>query len=89
MAEDAFEAHRPGLTSPIDRLAAVTKSDTADLPGGLSRALYVGTGGSLIVTDRHGTTATFANVPDGAMLPIRVARVLATGTTAADIVALY
>ena len=85
---DAFEKNRPGLESPADRLETVTPADGADLPGGLTRALFVGTSGSVVAQDRHGTTVTIAS---GASQyhPIRVARVLATGTTATGIVALY
>lgn len=85
---DAFQASRKGLTSPADEFAAVVPDSAADLPGGLTRALYVGTGGDLIVQGRDGINVTFKNVMDGAMLPIRVARVMAT-STAADLVALY
>lgn len=63
---------------------AITKSDstTFDPP---TRGLYVGTGGSLVVTDPYGTDVTYANVPDAAMLPIAVKKVKAA-TTASDIV---
>jgi hypothetical protein len=36
-----------------------------------------------------GTDVTFANVPTGTKLPVRVSKVKATGTTASSIVALY
>ena len=88
MVDDAFETHRPGLSSPIDRFEAVTPDDAADLPGGLCRAVYIGTGGDMVVQDRHGTELTLT-VLDGAVLPFRLARVLDTGTTASGIVALY
>ena len=88
MADDAFEKHKPGLSSPADRLAAVTPNDAADLPGGLCRALYTRTGGDIVVQDRLGTTITLSSGA-GQYHPIRVARVLATGTTATGIVALY
>lgn len=65
---------------------AVTKSDVNDIP--TTRALYVGTGGALQVTMAYGSTVTFANVPNGTLLPIQVTRVWNTGTPA-DILALY
>jgi hypothetical protein len=64
---------------------AVTPSDTVARP---ARALYVGTGGNVSVVMAGGQTVTFANVPAGMLLPIEVGRVLATGTTASNIVAL-
>ena len=65
----------------------VTPSDADDLDQ-VCRALYVGTGGDVAVVMRDGTAATFKNVPDGAMLDLRVRRVNATGTTADDIIAI-
>ncbi|GEM_PF-4688332 len=50
--------------------------------------IYVGTGGTLIVADMDGTSATFRNVASGQILPIKVTKVL-TGTTATDLVFLY
>jgi hypothetical protein len=50
--------------------------------------IYVGTGGDVVATFPDGTTATFANVPDGAILPIRPS-VITIASTAADMVALY
>ena len=86
-ALDRFQAQRAGLSSPADAFAPITPNDGADLPI-LTRAVFVGGGGSLVVLDRHGVTATF-QVGSGALLPLRVARVMATGTTATGIVALW
>lgn len=66
---------------------AVTPHDTTMLTG-TCRALYVGTTGNLSVLMASGTTATFANVAVG-IFPIQVQRVNATGTTAANITAMY
>jgi hypothetical protein len=54
----------------------------------VTRALYIGTGGTLAVEMEWGQTVTFRNVPDGALLPVRVRRVLPE-TTATSIVGLY
>ena len=76
---DATVAARKGV--------AVTASDATLIP--VTRSLYVGTGGNLTVRMAEDqTNVTFANVPAG-VFPVQVDRVLATGTTAADIVALY
>lgn len=68
--------------------SAVTPSDTTILP--VTRALYVGTGGNLsVVMGDDENTVTFNNVSSGAIFPIQVFKVLSTGTTASNIVALW
>lgn len=84
---DIFASQGAGLTSPAGRFAAVTPSDGVDLAQ-VSRALFVGVAGDLAVIGAGGDTVTFAHAPVG-YHPIRVARVLATGTTATNIVALW
>jgi hypothetical protein len=84
---DPFSNHESGLTSPIRNIAAVTPNNDADLPT-VSRALYIGTGGTLKVTMQGGMTETFVGVLAGVWYPFSVKRVWATGTTAASIVAL-
>ncbi len=74
-------------TTSAQLFLTVTPSDSTVLPANV-RALYVGTGGTLVVTDQAGTDATFSNVPTGALLPIRATKVKATGTTASTIIAL-
>ena len=69
--------------------AAVSLSDTVDLPGGVCRALYVGTAGDIALIPAGGSSSvTFTAVPVG-ILPVAVKRVLSTATTASHIVALY
>lgn len=83
-----FFSHRvPGLESPASRAGGVTPDDLADLAVH-SRALYIGQTGDLRVTLTGGDSVTLPNVPSG-VLPLRVRRVHATGTTAAGIVALW
>ncbi len=75
--------------------AAVTPSDTVDIPtiGSTDKnrgcTLFVGTGGNLAVRTAAGNDVTLVNIADGSFLPIQVVRVFATGTTAADILALW
>ena len=69
-------------------LLPVTPSDDADLPNGMPRAIHVGAAGSVAVMDIHGTIVTLVSL-DGQYHPVKVRRVLATGTTATGIVALY
>ena len=75
------------LMAPSPTAAAVTKHDTNTIP--LTRSVYVGGAGSLKVTMADGADVTFAAVPAGTTIPIRVVRVFSTGTTATSIVALY
>ena len=68
---------------------AVTPSDTVDIRKG-SRGLYVGVSGDVIVHPQGSDTAvTFTGLAAGIIHPIAVDRVLATGTTATNIVAVW
>ena len=70
---------------------AVTPSDSVSFAQGSTRAIFVGGAGTLSVVRASGNTVSFtvgANAI-GFVLPFRVARVNATGTTATLIVALY
>lgn len=79
----------PGQDAPAVETAAVTPNNTNDLPV-TCRALWVGTGGDVALMAAGDTVAvTLKNVANGTLLPIKTKRVLVTGTTAADIVALY
>lgn len=77
------------------RAAAVTPSNTADIPsvsGGTSNngcVLYVGGAGDLTVDTVGGDAVTFVAVPAGSFIPVQVTRVYAAGTTATSIVALW
>lgn len=83
---DTFAGYSTGIDSPATQAAAVTPNDAADLTVA-SRALYVGTAGNLAVVTVGGSTVTLVGI--SGWVPIRVARVLATGTTASDIVVLW
>lgn len=77
-----------GLGQPAVHAVAVTTHDTNEL-GYVTRALYVGGAGNVEVVMQGGETVVFSAVPVGAVLPIRVKQVKATGTTATLILALY
>jgi hypothetical protein len=86
---DSFLHHQAGLDSPAFEATSVTPSDSVDL-GFTARGLYVGSGGDVAVIPKNGSTAvTLRNVQSGTVLPVSVKRVLATGTTATQIVALW
>lgn len=83
---DKFAGYTPTLESPSGNAAAVTPGATE--LANTARALYVGTEGNVVVTMLSGDDVTFASVPAGMILPIRVTHVLA-GTTASNIVAIW
>ena len=65
-----------------DYAAAVTPSDTGD---NTFSYLWIGTTGNLAVRTESGQTVTFSGVPAG-WFWLRVNRILATGTTASNII---
>ena len=67
----------------------VTPSDSADLPRGVTRAVYVGTSGDLAVVYASGVEDTLSNLAEGTLHSFQVARIKATGTTATGIKAAY
>lgn len=86
---DVFSGHADSVAGPATRAAAVVPDDEAALAQ-VPKALFVGTGGALVLRGAGGGgDVLFANVADGTVLPFRAQYVRATGTTAADIVALY
>lgn len=76
------------MAGPVTDGEAITPSDVT-VVSPTPRALYVGAAGNLVVEMVGGHELTFVGVPAGTLLPIRVNRVLSTGTTAASIVALW
>lgn len=74
--------------APARNAVAVTPSDSVDLTY-TARYLFVGGAGNLSVIMDSGTTVAFNGVTAGSVLPIRAARVRATGTTATNIVAMW
>jgi hypothetical protein len=83
---DRFRNVADHPSAPASRCVAVTPSDSVPLTD-IPKALYVGTGGTLVLQPLEGGTVTF-KVPNGCLLPVRASFVRATGTTASDIVAL-
>lgn len=87
MAEH-FEGRAEDVAAPARRGFAITASDAVDLAAE-TRAIYVGSGGTLAVILSSGDTVVLAGLTGGTILPLRISRVLATGTTAGDLVGLY
>lgn len=89
---DPFASFSDTVTAPSRHGAAITPSDTADLAS-VPKAIYVGGGGDIAVigvdAPANATGIIFKAVPAGTTLPFRARRVLATGTTATNLLALY
>lgn len=83
----AIDTTQGGLGQPATWGELVTKHDTNELTR-VSRALYVGGTGDVAVVMLEGSAVTFVGVPAGALLPIRVKKVMSTGTTATTIISL-
>ena len=83
---DYFEGYAVKLDSPASHATEITPDNDNDLTNA-ARALYVGTSGDVKVTTVGGDTVTFIGV--SGLLPIRVARVFATGTDASNIIAIW
>lgn len=78
---DRFSNVQPSLAGPAFSGFPITPDDSLDLPE-TTRAVYVGQGGDLAVVMASGAALVLADVTAGSLLPLRVSRVLATGTTA-------
>ncbi len=88
MAVDTYRNMMGGLESPAREAVAVVPSDVDDLAV-TTRSIYVGTSGDVAVHMAGDTVpVVFRSVPVG-VLPVRADRVLLTGTTAGDLVALW
>lgn len=76
-----------------DTFVARDSVDVATVPsdvtfgGRIARQIYVGTGGNLRVRRPTGTIANYLNVPSGASIGGEVEAILASGTTATNLVA--
>ncbi|MDO6965511.1 spike base protein, RCAP_Rcc01079 family [Rhizobium alvei] len=84
---DRFQTTSPSLSGPATHAFAISPNDTTPVSE-TTRALYIGVGGNLSVTMASGGNTTFTAIASGTLLPIRVTKILATGTTATDIVGL-
>lgn len=85
---DHFAGFGSGLESPATGLLVIAPSDGADLTV-MPRALMVTQSGNVAVVMKDGSTGTLPALQAGVPYPIRVRRVLSTGTTATGIVGLY
>jgi hypothetical protein len=77
-----------GMPKYPTNAATIAPSDTNTFSTPV--AVYVGSTGDVAVLPASGAAAvTFAGLPAGAMVPVMCSAVLATGTTASQLVAVY
>lgn len=89
MALDTFGDVADSITAPANAAVPIVPDDNVPFSA-IARAIYVGSGGDVTMKGkRDGAPRLWRNVPSGALLPFRAALVCATGTTAADLLALY
>jgi hypothetical protein len=84
---DRYADHASSLQAPAETGFAITPDDSADLSE-TTRALYIGDGGSLVAVLASGVELSLVGLQTGSIIPIRVRRVKATGTTASALVGL-
>jgi hypothetical protein len=84
---DDFKKHASGITAPASHAVAITPSDSLPLTHS-TRAIYVGSAGDLRIAMVSGDIVTLRAVAAGAVYPLRAAQVLATGTTAGNLIGL-
>lgn len=88
---DKFSSYSSTLSAPAFGAAPVIPSDAQELTT-TSRAIYVGSSGNLTVEmldNGVSSTITLQNVQAGMLYPLRVRRVLASGTTASGLVCFW
>jgi hypothetical protein len=86
---DPFSNVADAPFAPATRAVAITPNDTAALAD-IPKGVFVGTGGTIVMRGaRGGADEAWRNVPSGTILPFRAQYVRASGTTAADLLALY
>lgn len=84
---DEFRSSLNGLMAPARDAQAVTPSDTTALADPI-RALYVGGAGNLRARMVSGAVVDFPNLLSGAIYPLRLSQVMASGTTVTGLVGL-
>ena len=67
---------------------AITPSDTVDLPYAV-KAIYIGTTGNVVAIFQDSESqVTLKSLQGGSLYPFQLKRILATGTSATDIIGL-
>jgi hypothetical protein len=85
---DVFAFEQDRVFHPSRTAFAITPHDSNAISP-VPKAIYVGGGGNITLrTTEASSDVVFANVPDGAIIPVRARFIRATGTTATNIVGL-
>lgn len=85
---DRFHRTADSVSDPARTARPVFPTDGAILPS-VPKALFVGSAGNVHLRCIDDTDPVlFRNLPAGAILPVRVVEILASGTTASDLVVL-
>lgn len=88
MIADPFKSFIGNLISPAEDCFAIEPHDVNQLSQA-PKAIFVGQGGNITLVPLRGSaTVTFYNIASGSVLDVRPKAILATGTTAADLVGL-
>ena len=87
MSQSQLTALPQGGTTPAIDAFAIVPADGVDLPS-LARAIYIGSAGDMTITTAAGSSVTFVGLAAGTVLPVHTRQVPATGTTAANLIAL-
>ncbi len=88
MIDDPFKSFIGNLISPSEDCFAIEPHDINQLAQA-PKAIFVGQGGSITLIPLRGSSAvTFYNLASGSVLDVRPKAILATGTTAAELVGL-
>lgn len=82
-----FKNFSSSPSSPSTDQVEVTPNDAVDLTYP-ARAIYIGSGGSLRITNPKGNVRNFTGLVAGVIYPFAATRIHATGTTATGIVGL-
>ncbi len=80
--------YRNVVIDQSDNILEVTPSNTEDLPE-FAVAIYIGTTGNLAVRNSRNQTVIMKGIVAGVWHPVRTTRILATNTTATDILIQY
>ena len=88
MENDFFAGTTNSLTSPAQSCFAITPADDQDLAQA-TKAIYIGQAGDVrLLALQDAEAVTFLNVAAGSVLDVRARRILATGTSASDMIGL-
>lgn len=83
-----FQNYADSPTAPALLCFAITPDDAQPIAH-LTKALYIGEGGDLVLrSPLSDSDVTFRNLPAGYILDVRTIAVRATGTTASSIIGL-